>query len=54
MQQVQLYNVVYYPRPSAKGQVLDYNKPSALAQWLKRQYKRTTHKMGQIKVEKQK
>ena len=46
------YNVVYYPRPNAVGQVLDYGKPAALAKWLKDGYRRTTHKLGQIKLEK--
>lgn len=52
MSQSITYNVVYYPRPTARGQVLDYGKPRALANWLKRQYEQTTHKMGQIKLEK--
>jgi len=45
------YNVVYYPRPNSIGQVLDYQKPHALAKWLKRGYESTTHKLGQIKLE---
>lgn len=46
------YNVVYYPRPTAVGQVLDYGKPKALANWLKKGYEATTHKLGTIKLEK--
>ena len=47
------YNVVYYPRKKSLGQVLDYGKPKALANFLKKQYKTTTHKLGQIKIVKQ-
>lgn len=52
MQPTQLYNVVYYPRPNAVGQVLDYGKPKALAEWLKEGYEKTNYKIGQIKLEK--
>lgn len=52
MNSTQLYNVVYYPNPKAIGQVLDYQKPIALAKWLKQGYRTTTHKLGEIKLEK--
>lgn len=52
MNPTQLYNVVYYPNPKAIGQVLDYQKPIALARWLKRRYETTTHRLGKIKLEK--